>query len=87
MVLLLDTLFVHRLRVIEGKDGNPLNEVRVLCNSMLNNNNTMCADSTIKLNPATSVLIYKVGDEITLSETEFLRIFKAFFAEIERKYV
>ena len=69
------------------KDGNPLNEVRVLRNSMLNNNNIVCADNTIKLNPATSVLKYKVGDEITLSEAEFLLLFKAFFAEIERKYV
>jgi hypothetical protein len=87
LVLLLDALFVHRLRFIEGKDGNPLNEVRVLCNSMLNNKNIMCADNTIKLNPATSVLKYKVGDEITLSEAEFLRIFMAYFAEIERKFV
>ncbi|HEY6284360.1 MAG TPA: hypothetical protein VIX20_01750 [Ktedonobacteraceae bacterium] len=87
LVLLLDALFVHRLRFIEGKDGNPLNEVRVLCNSMLNNKNIMCADNTIKLNPATSVLKYKVGDEITLSEAEFLRLFKAFFAEIEMKYM
>src|SRR5712691_4557665 len=34
-VLLLDYMFVHRLTGIEGKDGNPLNEVRVLCNSIL----------------------------------------------------
>src|SRR5207302_1359622 len=36
-VLLLDYMFVHRLSGIEGKDGNPLNEVRVLCNSILYN--------------------------------------------------
>jgi hypothetical protein len=30
-------MFLHRLRVIEGKDGNSLNEGRVLCNSILLN--------------------------------------------------
>ena len=87
MVLLLDALFVHRTRAIEKKDGNPLNEVRIMCNSMMHNNNIMCADNTIKLNPAKSVLKYKVGDEIKLREADFLLIFKAFFAEIEGKYL
>jgi hypothetical protein len=36
-VLLLDYMFVHRFTGIEGKDGNPLNEVRILCNSILLN--------------------------------------------------
>ena len=40
---------------MEGKDGNPLNEVRILCNSMMNNNNKMCADKTIKFDSAKSV--------------------------------
>src|SRR3989442_1810786 len=39
MVLALDSYFVHRARAIEKKDGNPLNEVRMLCNSMMNNSN------------------------------------------------
>jgi len=87
MVLILDSYFTHRSRTIEGKDGNPLNEVRVLCNSMLHNNNTMSADKTIKLVPEKSVLKYKVGDVIKLSKADFSRLSKAFFAEGESKYL
>ena len=34
MVLALDASFMHRSRTIEKKDGNPLNEVRMLSNSI-----------------------------------------------------
>jgi hypothetical protein len=87
MVLLLDHFFVHRLRTVEGKDGNPLNEVRILCDSMLNNNNIMGADKTIKYEPAKSVLKYQVGDEIKLNEADFHLLYKAFLAEIESKFL
>jgi len=87
MVLVLDNYFVHRSRTIEKKDGNPLNEVRVLCSSMMSNGGIVAADKTIKLNPATSVLRHQVGDEIELSEEDFLRLSKAFFAEIESKFL
>jgi hypothetical protein len=86
MVLALDRYFVHRARALEKKDGNPLN-VRILCNSMMNNNNRMCADKTIKFDPAKSVLKYRIGDEIKLKEADFVRLSSAFFAEIERKYL
>ncbi len=69
------------------KDGNPLNEVRMLCNSMMNNHNMMGADKTIKYDPAKSVLKYRVGDEIKLNEADFIRLSSAFFAEIESKYL
>jgi hypothetical protein len=87
MVLALDSCFVHRLRVMEMKDGNPLNEVRLLCNSMMNNNNRMGADKTIKYDPAKSVLKYRVGNEIKLNEPDFILLSSAFFAEIESKYL
>jgi hypothetical protein len=87
MVLVLDHLFVHRLRTVEGKDGNPLNEVRLLCDAILNTNNIMGTDKTIKFDPARSVLKYKVGDEIKLNEAHFVLLTKAFFAEIERKFL
>jgi hypothetical protein len=86
MVLVLDQLFVHRLRTVEGKDGNALNEVRVLCESMLNHGNVMTADKAIKLTPAKSVLKYEYGDEIRLDEAAFVRLAEAFFTEMQRKF-
>jgi hypothetical protein len=86
MVIVLDHLFVHRLRTVEGKDGNPLNEVRLLADSMMNNSNKMAIDTTIKYDPAQSVLKYETGKEIKLSEADFVLLSKAFFAEIESKF-
>jgi hypothetical protein len=86
LVLLLDQLFVHRSRIIEGKDGNPMNEVRVICNSLLNNNSKLLADKGIKLNPTKSILKYQVGDEIKLTEVDFRRLSDAFFASIEQVF-
>jgi hypothetical protein len=87
MVMQLDWLFVHRSRMMEKKDGNPLNEVRVVCESLMNNNSKMIADKTIKLDSDKSVLKYKVDDEIRLNEADFVRLADAFFAEIENKYL
>ena len=96
-VLLLDHMVVHRLTGIEGKDGNPLNEVRVLCNSILLNNGKLQVDklpgwpnsagASIKLSPSKSVLKLSVGDDVKMSEADFVRLAKAFFAEIEKKYL
>jgi hypothetical protein len=45
-----------------------------------------CTDNTIKMKPDKSILKYKVGEEIKLSEGDFSKLSKAFFAEIESKY-
>ena len=47
MILALDHYFVHRSRTMEGKDGNPLNEVRMLCHAIMENEGRMSADKTI----------------------------------------
>ena len=96
-VLLLDHMFVHRIAGIEGKDGNPINEIRVLCNSLLLNKGKLQIDklpgwpesagSSIRLSPETSVLKLRAGDEVRLREADFVRLYKAFFAEIEKKYL
>ena len=87
MVLVLDNYFCHRSRTLEMKDGNPLNETRMLRDSIISNNNKMCADRTIKYDPAKSVLKHEIGDTIKLNEESFTSLFKAFFAEIENKYL
>ena len=96
-VLLLEHMFVHRLTGIEGKDGNPLNEVRILCNSILLNHGTLqvhklpgwpnSAGGAMKLPPEKSVPKLRVGDDVKLSEADFARLSKAFFAELEKKYL
>ncbi len=96
-VLLLDYMFAHRLTGLEGKDGNPLNEVRVLCNSILLNRGKLQVDklpgwptpagASMNLPPEKSVLKLNAGDDIRLSEADFVRLSKAFFAEIEKKYL
>jgi hypothetical protein len=95
-VLLLDYMFVHRLTGAEGKDRNPLNEVRALCNSLLLNKGKLQVDKlpgwpnsaggAMKLPPEKSVLKLKVGDRVGLTEADFLRLSKTFFAEIEKRY-
>ena len=86
MVMVVDDYFLHRSRNLELKDGNPLNEVRVICNSLRDNDGLMAADKQIKMDPGSSILKLHVGDEISLSIDDLQRLAEAFFREIERKY-
>jgi hypothetical protein len=72
---------------VEGKDGNPLNEVRVVCTSLLTNGGVVAADKSIRMKPETSVLGLQPGDPITLTEPQFVALADAFFTEIEKKFV
>lgn len=47
MVLALDDCFPHRSRIIEGKDGNPLNEVRIFCDSIRANGALLLCEKVI----------------------------------------
>jgi len=86
LVLALDESFLHRARGGEGKDGNPLNEVRMLCDAILNQGNVLTADKTIKYKADQSVLGLDLGDEVCLDLAGFRRLATAFFDEIEHKF-
>jgi hypothetical protein len=87
MVIVLEGCFTHRLRGVEGKDGNPCNEVRVLATSILEHGGVLTGEKSIKLTPETSVLGLAEGERIELTEGELTRLAEAYFAEIEKRFV
>jgi hypothetical protein len=86
LVVVLENYFVHRLRAAEGKNGNPLNEVRLIATSLLTGDGRMVADKQIKLNADNSILGYAPGDPIVVRADGFTRLAKGFFAELETRY-
>jgi hypothetical protein len=87
MTLVLDRYFVHRVRLVTGKDGNPLNEVELIADSLINNDGVLRGSNVIKLIPDQSVLKLEIGDRIRLSRAQFERLSKAFFDEVRSKFV
>jgi hypothetical protein len=86
LVLALDRYLVHRIRMVADKDGNQLNEVEMLCDSLMNNNGILRDSTVIKLIPDRSAVKLRIGDPSTSPRTQFERLSAAFFAELERKF-
>jgi hypothetical protein len=87
LVLALEGAFAHRTRALERKDGNPLNEVRMLSASILQNGGILTADKTINYDSEKSILKLKFGDEIAMTVKAFSELADAFFTEIKEKFV
>jgi hypothetical protein len=86
MVLALDHYFMHRLRGREGKDGNPLNEVRMLAASLLENDGVLAKDNTIKYDPGKSIAGIGIGQKIEIDREQFEALADGFFDEIAAKF-
>lgn len=86
LLLALDRPFVHRIRPVTGKDGNPLNEVEMLCDSLMNHGGGLQASKVIKLVPATSVTGIEFGASIQLDRERFGRA-TAFLDELQTRFL
>jgi hypothetical protein len=87
LLLALDRPFVHRIRPVTGKDGNPLNEVEMLCDSLMNHAGVLQASKVIKLVPSTSVTGIEFGASIQLDRDQFGRVATAFFDELQTRFL
>lgn len=86
IIVVLESMFMHRMRGQEGKDGNPLNEVRMLSSSLLLAQGKLKEDATIKYAPEKSVTKIKIGSAIEVNGRVFKELADKFFKEIESKY-
>jgi hypothetical protein len=86
LVLALDHSFMHRQRSLEGKDGNPINEVRMLANSLLEHDGVLTAEKAIKYDAGKAVAGIGIGDRISLDEKAFRLLSDGYFAEIEKRF-
>ena len=66
-------------------------KAKLICTSLLQNHGMMCTDKTnnkrIKYSPEKSLVKLNIGDEIKLTESAFMALFRGFFAEIETRFV
>lgn len=86
MLLALDHHFMHRMRGAEGKDGNPLNEVRMLSDSIMEHDGVLQANKTIKYIADKSVAGIAIGQTIALDADSFGRLAAAYIAEIGKRF-
>ena len=86
LVLVLDEMFVDRARDREGEDGNAVNEVRIVANSLLHHGGELMADPQVELDPATSVLGLVAGEVIRPTEADFVRLAEAYFTAIAARF-
>ena len=86
LVMALDSHFVHRSRGQERKDGNAMNEVRVLVNSIQHHDSIMTAEKGIRLDAARSVLGIEYGARISIDRVGFERLAAAFLEAVEATY-
>jgi hypothetical protein len=73
--------------MVAGKDGNPLTEVELLSDSLMNNSGALRGSNVIKSVPDELVLKLDIREPIELTAADFEHLSSAFFDELERKFV
>jgi hypothetical protein len=86
LMVLLDAWFMHRTRAVEGKDGNPANEVRMLAASIIHHNGVLAADSTIRYRAEHSITELEIGAPINLTIDQTQHLAHAYLDTIIQRF-
>ncbi len=86
LVLALDEWFLHRSRTLEGKNGGPLNEVRLVCEALVVHDGILTGQRSIKYDAEASVLGIPLGEQVVVTEDGFVALLDAVLAEIETRF-
>jgi hypothetical protein len=86
LVLALDEWFLHRSRTLEGKNGGPLNEVRLICEALVTHDGVLTGQRSIKYDADKAVLGLALGEHVLVTETGFVALVDAFLADIEVRF-
>jgi hypothetical protein len=84
LALALDRRFVHRLRTVTGKGTNPLSELELIADSLMDNGGVLRTGTVVRYEPEGSVLGLKPGDPIRMRVDDFERLAHAVLDELER---
>lgn len=86
VLLALDRRYVHRLRAVAGKDGNPLNEVAAIADALLDHDGVVTPPSGIQLDRDEAVLGLGAGDRVDLTAERVRALSNAFFRELSLRF-
>ena len=86
LLIALEMRFVHRPRGHEGRDSNPLDEVRMLAASLMANDGVLAEDKSVRYDPSKAVLRIDVGERIHLNADDFEALCAMFLHEIETRF-
>ncbi len=84
LALALDRPFVHRVRTGTGAGPSPLDELEVICDSLLRDG--VLRPGLPGYSPGSSITGLPEGEHIRLSAEQFERLAEAVFAELEERF-
>lgn len=86
LLLALDRRFVHRIRAASGKNTNPVTELELLAESLLDHDGVLTPNKVIRYEPERAVLGLAPGARIAPDADDVERLAEAFLAELAVRF-